>query len=138
MDLIPYTDGMTQAQQAAFYSEYALQRKDPTTALLLSFFLGGVGAHKYYVGQDRQGLLRILFCWTLIPSVLGIVEAPLTPRRVREHNRRLAETLAQKVRVRVRDLSARPQGAFVFPESAPLLSAPPATEAERPAQRITT
>lgn len=132
-----YTDGMTQAQQAAFYSEYAIQKKDPTTGLLLSFFLGGVGAHKYYVGKERQGLFRLLFCWTFIPTLVGIVEAPFTPRRVRAHNRELAEALAKKVRIRVRDLSARPQGAFVFPESAPLENAAPPTEATRPAQRIT-
>jgi TM2 domain-containing membrane protein YozV len=116
MELLPYTNGMTAAQQAAFYNEYANQKKDPTTGLLLSFFLGGVGAHKYYMGNDRLGLAYLLFCWTLIPTALGILEALVTPRRVRKHNRALAEHLSEKVRTHVVDQTAQPQLDLPFPE----------------------
>lgn len=136
MELLPYTNGMTQAQQAAFYNEYANQKRDPTTGLLLSLFLGGVGAHKYYMGNDRLGLLYLLFCWTLIPTALGIAEALVTPRRVRTYNRELAEGLAGKVRALVVDRSAEPQLDLPFPEptALPLGVARPA---RRPQNRLT-
>jgi TM2 domain-containing membrane protein YozV len=52
------------------------QRKRVAKAklLLLTFFFGGVGAHKFYLGQWLQGLLYALFCWTLIPGLVALVE----------------------------------------------------------------
>jgi TM2 domain-containing membrane protein YozV/Tfp pilus assembly major pilin PilA len=54
----------------------AAQRKrvSKPKLLLLTFFLGGVGAHKFYLGQWVQGLLYALFCWTLIPAVVALLE----------------------------------------------------------------
>ncbi len=52
---------------------------DPTKskggATLLALFLGGVGAHRFYLGQPKVGLAMLLFCWTLIPSMIGVVDA---------------------------------------------------------------
>lgn len=46
-------------------------------AALLAFFLGGLGFHKFYLGQIGQGFLYLIFCWTGIPSFIGIIEAIL-------------------------------------------------------------
>ena len=35
---------------------------DKTALALLAFFLGGFGAHKFYVGKYGQGIFYILFC----------------------------------------------------------------------------
>lgn len=43
-------------------------------AALLAFFLGGLGAHKFYMGKPGLGVLYILFCWTLIPSLIAFIE----------------------------------------------------------------
>ncbi len=43
-------------------------------AALLAIFLGGLGAHKFYLGQGGQGVLYLLFCWTFIPSIVGFIE----------------------------------------------------------------
>jgi TM2 domain-containing membrane protein YozV len=48
------------------------------TACLLAIFLGGFGAHKFYLGQTGMGILyllsTILLCWTLIvPIVISLV-----------------------------------------------------------------
>ncbi|MDJ0673890.1 MAG: NINE protein [Calothrix sp. MO_167.B42] len=48
--------------------------RNKTIAALLCFFLGGVGIHKFYLGQNLLGILYILFCWTLIPSLIAFVE----------------------------------------------------------------
>lgn len=50
-------------------------RKNRVTAALLAFFLGGLGAHKFYLGDTGLGILYILFCWTLIPGLIAFVEA---------------------------------------------------------------
>lgn len=42
-------------------------------AALLAFFLGGLGIHRFYLGQ-WWGLLYLLFCWTFIPGLIAFVE----------------------------------------------------------------
>ncbi|MGL4676830.1 MAG: NINE protein [Brevinema sp.] len=48
--------------------------KSKTTAALLALFLGGVGVHKFYLGQTGTGILFLLFCWTLIPVILAFID----------------------------------------------------------------
>jgi len=48
--------------------------KSRVTAVLLAFFLGGIGAHKFYLGRVGQGILYLLFCWTFIPAIIAFIE----------------------------------------------------------------
>lgn len=48
--------------------------KSRITAALLAFFLGGLGIHKFYLGQIGWGIVYLLFCWTLIPGVVAFIE----------------------------------------------------------------
>jgi TM2 domain-containing membrane protein YozV len=48
--------------------------KDRNTAGILAILLGGVGIHKFYLGRGLQGLIYLLFCWTFLPAILGVVE----------------------------------------------------------------
>lgn len=45
-----------------------------TTAALLALFLGGLGLHKFYLGRTGMGLIYLVFCWTLIPALISLVE----------------------------------------------------------------
>jgi len=48
--------------------------KSRTTAALLAFLLGGIGAHKFYLGQTGAGIVYIVFCWTFIPAFIAFIE----------------------------------------------------------------
>ena len=48
--------------------------KSKTTAGILAILLGGLGAHKFYLGQPLMGVLYLLFIWTFIPAILGLIE----------------------------------------------------------------
>lgn len=41
---------------------------------VLALLLGGLGAHKFYLGKIGWGILYLLFSWTTIPMVVGIIE----------------------------------------------------------------
>ena len=43
-------------------------------ALILIFFTGGFGIHKFYLGENLAGVMYLLFSWTLIPTVLAFFE----------------------------------------------------------------
>ena len=45
-----------------------------TGLLLLTFFFGGIGAHKFYLGKYWQGALYLVFFWTGIPALAALVE----------------------------------------------------------------
>ena len=48
--------------------------KSKGAAAVLAILLGGLGAHKFYLGQPVWGVIYLIFCWTFIPEVLGIIE----------------------------------------------------------------
>jgi len=48
--------------------------KDKKIAVLLSFLVGGLGAHKFYLDENKKGLFYLLFCWTLIPGILSVID----------------------------------------------------------------
>ena len=45
-----------------------------TVYLLLAFFLGGLGAHKFYAGKIGAGICYLLFCWTYVPAFIAFIE----------------------------------------------------------------
>jgi TM2 domain-containing membrane protein YozV/ribosomal protein L40E len=51
--------------------------KNKIAAALFALFLGGIGVHKFYLGQVGQGILYLLFCWTFIPALIALIEAIL-------------------------------------------------------------
>ncbi len=50
------------------------QMKNKTAAGLLALFLGGLGVHKFYLGQGGVGIIYLLFFWTFIPALLALYD----------------------------------------------------------------
>jgi TM2 domain-containing membrane protein YozV len=44
------------------------------TAALFAIILGGLGVHKFYLGNIREGIVYLLLCWTFLPAIIGFVE----------------------------------------------------------------
>ncbi len=51
-----------------------IRQKDKTVAIVLALFLGGFGAHKFYLDRPLAGVMYVLFCWTLIPALLAFID----------------------------------------------------------------
>ena len=48
--------------------------KNKTTAGILALFLGGLGVHRFYLGQIGLGFAYLFFCWTFIPALIALVD----------------------------------------------------------------
>lgn len=60
-----------------YYINTSVQNKKKVNKLayvLLAFFLGGIGGHKFYSGKIGTGILYLIFSWTFIPSMIAFVE----------------------------------------------------------------
>lgn len=88
---------MTDQQKMMFLSEMSHKRKNTTTAVLLALFLGGFGAHHFYMGKTGLGILYLVFCWTFIPAIIALIECFLLPGRVRDFNSQAALEIAAQI-----------------------------------------
>lgn len=69
--------GVRQASPFGSLGAVAPNGKSRLAAVLFAFFLGGFGFHKFYLGCTGMGVLYLLFCWTFIPAVVGVIEGIL-------------------------------------------------------------
>ena len=65
---------MNAAVSAPIAAVTTSQTKSKTTAFLLAWILGGIGAHKFYLDRAGQGFLYLIFCWTFIPAIIAFIE----------------------------------------------------------------
>lgn len=60
-----------------YYINTNIQNKKKVNKIayvLLAFFLGGFGGHKFYSGKIGTEILYLIFSWTFIPSIIAFVE----------------------------------------------------------------
>ena len=48
--------------------------KDKNVAAVLALFLGWFGVHKFYLGRIGAGIVYLVFFWTMIPALLGMID----------------------------------------------------------------
>jgi TM2 domain-containing membrane protein YozV len=66
--------GVRQSPAPSALAASAPNGKSRIAAALLALFLGGVGVHKFYLGQVGLGVLYLIFFWTFIPGIIAFVE----------------------------------------------------------------
>ena len=98
MDDLTLQRDMTDSQRMMFQSEISKVRKNRNTALLLTLFLGGIGAHHYYMGKVGKGILYTLLCWTFIPAIVAFFELLFIRGRVDRYNERNSMEIATRLK----------------------------------------
>ncbi len=75
----PSTTNLVPPSQVNFQNQQPIQNqsKDKIVAGILAILLGDIGVHKFYLGKIGQGILYLLFCWTGIPAIIGLIEGIL-------------------------------------------------------------
>ena len=50
------------------------QPRSRVVAGMIGILGGGLGLHKFYMGQPSWGIAYVVLCWTVIPAILGFIE----------------------------------------------------------------
>lgn len=95
--------------------------KNKYVAAALAFFLGGLGVHKFYLGKTWQGILYLVFCWTYIPAILGLIESimylVMDQRKFNEQYNNQAGNIPEYTEYEEAEVvSSKPQRAQSIPE----------------------
>ena len=101
MDEMLYMQGTTPNQQLYFYSEMGKARKKPNTAFWWAFWLGGLGAQHFYLGNTGRAVAYLLFSWTGIPVIVSFIELFTIKENVRQMNSQTAAQIAMRVKMLV-------------------------------------
>lgn len=70
----PYAPYAQPQPQPYTYASTPSYTKSKVAAGLLALFLGGLGVHKFYLGQIGMGFLYLLLCWTYVPAIIALIE----------------------------------------------------------------
>src|SRR5690606_21379085 len=54
--------------------EISPRNRNKSFATFIAFFFGIFGYQKFYLGRTEQGIYSIMFSWTFIPIITGIVD----------------------------------------------------------------
>ena len=90
---------MSDQQKMIFMSEYNSAKKSTTVGVLLALFLGGFGAHRFYLNKIVSGVIYALFFWTFIPAIIALIECFLMSGTVKKYNEAKAIDISQKVKI---------------------------------------
>ena len=83
--------GLSNEERMQFDMQMSAQRKSPTTALILSIFLGGLGIDRFYIGDIGLGVGKLLTLGGL--GIWALVDWFLIMRATRRRNMGLAQAI---------------------------------------------
>ncbi len=75
---------LLEADEAKFNLVSAVELKDPTTILLVSIFLGGLGIDRFMLGETGMGILKLLTAG--LCGILTIIDWFSVQKKARELN----------------------------------------------------
>ena len=83
-------------QLAVLNSELEAHKKSPLIAYLLWFFLGGLGAHRYYLGNIGMGIAMTLTFGGL--GIWALIDVFFINGRLKEINQQTESDLIMKIK----------------------------------------
>lgn len=105
MDNLQLKSQLTEKQLAIFNQEFEKKKKSPVVAWLFWLFLGGLGAHRLYLGKTVSGLIlmgvTLLTAWFTfgIPTFIWlIIDAFLLPKMIGEKNKEIETEILNQVK----------------------------------------
>ena len=99
IQILALTKDLESDEKVQFQIAFSNESKSVGTAAVLAVVLGGVGAHKFYLGQPGLGVLYLVFCWTFIPSIIALLDACFMGKTVKKYNLVKAMEIAEGIKL---------------------------------------
>jgi len=75
---------MAQIDDSRYATISSVELKDPTTMLLVSIFLGGIGVDRFMMGETGMGILKLLTAG--LCGILWLIDLIGITKKVKEYN----------------------------------------------------
>ena len=75
---------MAEADDSRYGTISSVELKDPTTMLLVSIFLGGLGVDRFMMGETGMGILKLLTAG--LCGILWLIDVIGISKKVKEYN----------------------------------------------------
>ncbi len=69
-----YSQTVIYNTQDSMTEYYPYKQKSKVLAGILAILFGWIGIHKFYTGHVGWGVVYVLFFWTYIPAIVGLIE----------------------------------------------------------------
>ena len=92
------TKKMSASEKFAFYNVYNLRKKETAIGVTLALVLGGLGIHRFWLGETKAAFTYLIFCWTILPIFFAIVDAACMGDICRKHNNQIAKELHDNIK----------------------------------------
>lgn len=89
---------LTENQKLRFTTEVVSLQKKNSTAILWLLLLGGMGAHKFYLGKNSLGIAYLVFSWTCIPLIISLFDLFTIKEQVQKYNDRVEQEIVTKIK----------------------------------------
>ena len=98
IDLETMTLDLNEKELEMFNKSYRKRKKSVFIGVLLTLFPCGFGFHKFYLGANKAGWLYLLFCWTMIPLFIQLVEVLFMGKIIEAKNLDIAQQIVEDIR----------------------------------------
>lgn len=98
MSNISLKQGLSSQQLAIVHSELTKKGKSKTTAYLFWFFLGALGAHRYYAGDVVRGIFMMITLGGI--GIWALIDVFFIGKRIEEKNEQIELGIIQSLSAR--------------------------------------
>lgn len=91
------TQNLSDQEKMLFQSQYASEKKDPTTVLILSVLFGTLGVDRFMLGDMGMGLLKLFTAG--LCGILWLIDIFTTKGRADTYNRNKAQEIMNTIQM---------------------------------------
>ena len=89
---------MSHGEIMAFENEFELRCRQPSLGVVYALLLGWFGYHRFWLKERNNGIIYLIFFWTLLPALFSIFDALCMREMCTGYNNKLAKQLYDDIK----------------------------------------
>lgn len=92
-----YKSNLSEKELGIVTSEFEKRKKSQAVAWVLWLFTGGIGGHRFYLGNTGYAICMLLFNWATF-GVWSLIDAFFINKNIRKRNEEIEMEIIQQVK----------------------------------------